>query len=397
MESAGGVKNVILKKKDRGSVRHLHPWIFKSDIASVDEGFIPGDIVCVRSSKKNPIGYGYINPSSEIVVRLLAKDDVPIDTPFFIDRVRRAFEYRLGHLRNTDAFRVVHSEADLLPGLIVDKYGDTAVVQFLTLGMDVRRDMVVAAIREVMGSKCVYERSDVPVRKHEALQLRKGWILGEGSTRVQISENGVRFIVDIENGHKTGYYLDQRDNRKLIAEYVKGKSVLDCFSYTGSFAVVAAAAGAAKVEGIDMSQEAVALAGENAALNNCSGICSFRTGNVFDELKKYDQERRQYDVILLDPPTFTKSKSSVDDAYRGYKEINLRAMRLLRDGGYLLSSTCSHHVSDEMFRGMLADAANDTRRNFRVIARGMQACDHPVVMAIPESEYLKAYLVEACG
>lgn len=390
------VPQVILRRKSKENIRPLHPWVYKSDIESVEGNPAPGDVVCVRSPKKNIIGYGYINRASEIAVRLLGRDELRLDADYFSQRIRIALDYRKKWISGTNAYRVVHSEGDFLPGLIIDRYADTVVVQFLTLGMDIRRDIILEAIEEVIKPKGVYERSDVNVRKHESLELRKGWIAGEGATEVQIEENGVRYIVDIETGHKTGFYLDQRENRRLISDYAAGKDVLDCFSYSGSFAVAAAVAGARSVIGIDASEDAVTLAGRNAELNNCSGKCRFQAGNVFDELKKYDAERRRYDVIFLDPPSFTKSKASVDEAYRGYKEINLRALKLLNEGGVLLTSTCSHHVTDEMFKEMLRDAAADARRTVRVVARGTQAKDHPVILSIPETEYLKAYLVEVC-
>jgi 23S rRNA (cytosine1962-C5)-methyltransferase len=385
---------VILRKKNRESVRALHPWVYKSDIEKIEGDPGPGDIVCVRSPKNNVIGYGCINRASEIAVRLLSREAFHPNTDFFIQRIKAAFDYRKKWIHGTDAYRVVHSEGDFLPGLIIDRYADTVVAQFLTLGMDIRRDIIVEAVTEVLKPKGIYERSDVHVRKYESLEPKKGWISGAGETEVRIEENGVRFIVDIENGHKTGFYLDQRANRKLIAPYVAGKDVLDCFSYTGSFAVAAAAAGARSARCIDASEDAVRLAARNAELNACADRCRFQAGNVFDELKKYDKEGRRYDVIFLDPPSFTKNKASVDEAYRGYKEINLRALKMLKDGGYLLTSTCSHHVTDEMFRDMLKDAAEDARKTVRVIARGAQAIDHPVVLSIPETEYLKAYLVQ---
>lgn len=388
------VPQVILRRKSKDNIRALHPWVYKSDIEKIEGEPAPGDVVCVRSPKKNIIGYGYINRASEITVRLLSRDELHLDRGFFMERIRSAHAYREQSIAGTNAYRVVHSEGDFLPGLIIDKYADTVVVQFLTLGMDMRRDLIIEATAEVLMPSRIYERDDVNVRKYESLEQKKGWLVGGGETQVQIEENGVRYLVDFEKGHKTGFYLDQRDNRRLITGYVKGKNVLDCFSYTGSFAVAAAVAGARSVIGIDASEDAVTLAARNAALNNCSGKCRFQAGNVFDELKKYDAERRRYDVIFLDPPSFTKNKASVDEAYRGYKEINLRALRMLNDGGILLTSTCSHHVTDEMFKEMLKDAAADARRTVRVVARGAQSKDHPVILSIPETEYLKAYLLE---
>jgi len=385
---------VILRKKSKESIRALHPWVYKSEIDRVEGAAKPGDVVCVVSPKKNPIGYGYINPASEIAVRLLDKDEFRLNTDFFIGRIRQALAYRERVVRHANAYRVVHSEGDFLPGLIIDRYAGIVVVQFLTLGMDARREMVVEAIAEVLKPKGIYERSDVHVRKYESLELRKGWITGSGETEVQIEENGVRYLVDIDKGHKTGFYLDQRENRMLAAAHAAGRDVLDCFSYSGSFALAAAVAGARSVAGLDASEDAVRLAERNAELNGCLKKCAFRVGNVFDELKKFDKEQRRYDAIFLDPPSFTKSKASVDEAYRGYKEINLRALKMLNDGGILLTSTCSHHVTDEMFRAMLKDAAADARRTVRVIARGAQSKDHPVILSIPETEYLKALLVQ---
>lgn len=385
---------VILKMKSKENIRHFHPWIYKSEIADIRGECADGGLVCVKSPKGSIVGCGYINRRSEITIRILDRDEFAFDEKFITARLRAALEYRQRCVSGTNAYRVVSSEGDFFPGLIVDKYDDTVVVQFLTLGVEKRKDLIVKCIGEVLSPKRIYERSDVNVRKYEGLDLRKGWLAGSGEALVEIAEGGVKYLVDVANGHKTGFYLDQRDNRMHVREYLKGKDLLDCFTYTGSFAVAAAKAGARSVFGIDISGDSVSLARKNAGINGVSNRCEFVEMNVFDALKSFEKEGRRFDAVFLDPPTFTKSKAAVDEAYRGYKEINLRAMKIMNPGGYLLTSTCSHHVTAEMFKDMLRDAANDARKTVRVIFCGTQSADHPVILSIPETEYLKAFFVQ---
>lgn len=385
---------VILKLKSKENIRHFHPWIYSSEIAEVKGECADGDLVCVKSPKGSVVGWGYINRKSQITVRILDREEFAFDGAFVTARLRAAMEFRKGQVRDTNAYRVVCSEGDFMPGLIVDKYDDVAVVQFLTLGVEKRRDTIIGCISEVLSPKRIYDRSDVNVRKHEGLEPRKGWAAGAGDTIVEIIEGGVKYLVDIANGHKTGFYLDQRDNRRRVRDYMKGKDLLDCFTYTGSFAVAAAKAGARSVLGIDISGDSAGLARKNAGINGVSNRCEFMEMNVFDALKSFEKEGRRFDAVFLDPPTFTKSKAAVDEAYRGYKEINLRAMKILNAGGYLLTSTCSHHVSAEMFKDMLTDAANDARKTVRLLFSGTQSADHPVILSIPETEYLKALFVQ---
>lgn len=282
-----------------------------------------------------------------------------------------------------------------MPGLIVDKYGDYLVVQFLTLGMDVRRDMLLDILEEVYQPVGIYERSDVGSRRLEGLPEQKGLLRGQVPSVIRARENGLKFIVDVQGGQKTGFFLDQKENRRLLQPISRGARVLDAFCHSGTFALTAAASGAKDVIGLDISADALGLAGENAELNGLADVCRFITVNAFDYLRQAEQDKEHYDVIILDPPAFTKTRGAVGGALRGYKEINLRAFKLLRPGGFLLTCSCSHHVNAEMFRNIVENAGADAKRVIRLIARGTQAPDHPILGNVPETEYLKALLYQA--
>ena len=374
----------------KGNARFGHPWIYKSQIKKISKGARAGCDVLVKSSKGSVIGVGYYNPSSEIAIRILSKDRQTIDRSFFTARLRAAKEYRESLRIDANALRLVNSESDLIPGLIVDRYADTIVVQFLTLGTDSRRDMILDAIQEVWAPMSIYGRSDGVYRELEGMETRKGWLRGSGSTRIEISEKDTRYWVDIESGHKTGFYLDQRESRLFIGSWESwaGKKVLDCFTYTGGFALVAARHGAKQVIGLDLSDVSVELARENANLNQVQG-CEFRKENVFDTLRRCEQEGESFDAVILDPPSFTRSKQAVDKAHKGYKEIHLRALKILKPGGLLLTFCCSHHIGMEEFQKIVLEASRDARRSLKIRKWFYQAKDHPVILSIPESLYLK--------
>jgi 23S rRNA (cytosine1962-C5)-methyltransferase len=400
--------HVVLIPGREKRVQRGHPWVFATEVAEVRGDYEAGDTVDVLTRRGGFVGRGYINPASQILVRLLTRArDEPADEEFYHRRVREAVDYR-GALFAAEsshgprslpadigerAFRLIFAEADHLPGFIVDYFAGYLVFQALALGVDVIKESLVRLVREEADPwfpvRGVYERDDAPVRELEGLPLVKGLYWGEVPPRVTIRENEASMIVDLEQGQKTGYFLDQRENRAAIAPYVRGARVLDCFCYTGGFAVTAGLSGAAEVLGVDSSPEALDLARENAALNDLSAGVSFTEANVFDLLRQADTEGRSWDVILLDPPAFAKSKAALPGALRGYKEINLRAMRLLPPGGILITSSCSQHLSLDLFLEVLASAAADIRRRIRIIEVRSQSRDHPFLPAAPETRYLK--------
>ena len=385
---------VRLKKRKDNRIEMGHPWVYQSEIASVQGEFSPGDIVTVVNHVGAFIGQGYINPKSQITVRILTRDTRVIDGDFFAQRISQAWQLRKDTIApDSDSYRLIHAESDQLPALIVDKYGDYLVVQFLSLGMDCRKAEIVQALADVMNPRGIYERSDVNVRKLEGLPLTKGFLLNEFSTRLVIRENGFEFMVDIENGQKTGYFFDQRENRKAIGPYVNGQRVLDCFCYVGSFSVHAAGYGAEEVLGIDISEDAVADSQANLQRNGFENKGSFLAANVFDELRTREQNGEQFGTIILDPPAFTKSKGSVGSALRGYKEINLRAMKMIRAQGYLITSSCSHHISEDIFWQMLQGAAADAGKTVQIVEKRSQGTDHPILLASRETQYLKFFVL----
>ena len=433
----GGLAHVVLGGREK-RVRGGHPWVFATEVADIRGVYEPGDTVDVVTSRGGFIGRGYINPASQIIVRLLTRrSDESIDEEFYRSRVREAVLYRRDLFAvppaapsapvaprlpadiGRRAFRLVFAEADQLPAFVVDYFAGVLVFQALALGVDRVKDLLVRLAREeaaaagfpVLG---VYERDDAPVRTLEGLPLTSGPFWGQPPDRVTILENDVLMVVDVARGQKTGYFLDQRENRAALGPYVRaagraggGARVLDCFCYSGSFALAAAAGGAAEVLGVDSSAEALALAAESAKLNGHDAASeaggatqpagragvSFVEANVFDFLRQAEAEGRSWDVIILDPPAFAKNRAALPGALRGYKEINLRALKLLPPGGYLVTSSCSQHVSEDAFREMLASAAADTRRRVRVVEVRSQAKDHPTLPAAPETRYLKLFIL----
>lgn len=385
---------IVLRKTREKRVQSGHPWIYQTEIERVDDpaGEIePGDIVRVVNSKGVFVCKALYNPASMIVLRVLTVRDEPTDEAFFRRRIEAAWEYRK-RLCDVNSCRLIFGESDYLPALIVDKFADILVVQLLCLGMDRLRDMIVRLLVDVVKPRGIYERDDVPVREREGMKQLTGLMWGEVPDRVEMVENGIRFLVDVKHGQKTGFFLDQKENRAAIAPLCPGARVLDCFCHNGTFALNAAKYGAADVLGVDISEEALEVARENAALNGLD--VRFETHNVFDLLRQYQGEGRQFDLIVLDPPAFTKSRKMVESAKRGYKDINLRAMKLVRDGGYLVSCSCSQHVTPDMFVDILREAAYETRRRVRIIELRSQGRDHPVLLGSDETRYLKCVIMQ---
>ena len=342
----------------------------------------------VFSAKGRFLAMAFYNPNSQIALRIMSLREEPIDRAFIFSRVREAVAYRRV-FADLKSCRMIFAESDRLPAMIVDAFGDVLVLQCLALGMERFKQDVVDALVEELQPRGIWERNDVPVRRLEGLEMTTGLLYGDVPDRVEITENGVRFLVDVKEGQKTGFFLDQKENRAAIAPFVKGKRVLDCFTHTGSFALHAGKYGAREVTGVDISESACDFARENARLNGLQDTVRFVTANAFDLLAEESRQGIRYDVIILDPPAFTKTKSALDNALRGYKEINLRAMKMVEPGGYLVTCSCSQHVSPERFKAMVLDAAQDARVQLRQVEFRTQGRDHPILPAAPETEYLK--------
>ena len=387
---------IYLRKKISPRIENGHPWIFANEVDETRSAgsVAPGDIVEVQNARGQFVGRGYINPKSQILVRLLTRLPAEVvDEAFFYRRLLKAWEYRQ-HIGYTQNCRLIFGEADEMPALIIDKFGDYFVLQTLALGMDVWKPAIVKALQQIFNPQGIYERNDVPVRELEGLPQVKGFLSAPFDTSIIIEENGLRFHVDIENGQKTGYFLDQQDNRRAIRHIVKGASVLEAFCYTGTFSIHAAHYGAKSVLGLDISEGAVAQARRNAELNGLQQVCSFEAVNAFDALKQWSKEGRQYDVVMVDPPAFTKSRQTLQKAITGYKEINLRAMKLVKPGGFLVTASCTNLVQPPLFLEIIGMAAKDARRRLRQVTYQTQASDHPIVWGMENTEYLKFLIVE---
>ena len=365
-----------------------HPWIFRSDIDRIEGNPEPGSVLSVHSSKGKFLAKAFYNPLSQIALRIMSFRDEEIGREFIFRRIHEAVEYRRT-FADMDSCRLVFAESDRLPALIVDSFGGVLVVQCLALGMEQFKSAVVEALVEEMHPRGIWERNDVPVRRLEGLEMNTGLLYGEVPDLVEIRENGVRFLVDVKQGQKTGFFLDQKENRAAIRPFVKDKKVLDCFTHTGSFALHAGFFGAADVTGVDISAYACEFAAKNADLNGLGDRVRFVEANAFDLLAEKSRSGEKYDVVILDPPAFTKTKSMVENATRGYKEINLRAMKMIVPGGVLVTCSCSQHILPPMFRQMVLDAASDARVSLRQIEFRTQGRDHPILPAAPETEYLK--------
>ena len=385
---------VILKRKIALRILNGHPWVFSNEVEKIEGAPDPGSIVEVFYHDGKFAGKGYYNHQSQIIVRLLTREKaMEINDGFFLKKIQECWTYRkqIGYTENC---RLVFGEADGLPQLIIDKFNDYFVIQTLALGIDRWKPAIVKALQSIFAPKGIYERNDVPVRELEGLEQQKGFLSAPFDTKIIIKENGLQFHVDSENGQKTGYFLDQQDNRKMIQNIVKGAEVLGAFTYTGTFEIHAAHYGAKNVLGIDISENAVMQANRNAELNSLDKNCRFEVANAFDVLKLWAKEGRQYDVVMLDPPAFTKSRATIEKAINGYKEINLRGMKLVKRGGFLITSSCTNLISPQLFLETISMAAKDAHRTIRQVVFQTQSPDHPVLWNMENTHYLKFVIIQ---
>lgn len=403
---------VVLKQNEGRNAKAGGAWIYDNEIESITGECVDGDIVLVKDNNGVALGKGFINSNSKIRIRLLTRDaDTEINREFLAMRVRDAWELREAAMSQSadglNSCRVIFGEADFLPGIVIDKYNDVLVVQSLALGIDKLKETIIDELKAVLKEdgyniRGVYERSDAPVRKKEGLYLHKGFIGDEFDTNVPISENGIKYTVDVVNGQKTGFFLDQKHNRLAMQRLVKGVlplssnlggantlKVLDCFTHMGTFALNCAYAGATDVTGLDISEFAVSQATENAKNNGLDGSVKFRCADVLDELPRLYTAGEQYDIVILDPPAFTKSKEATKNAIRGYREINMKGMKLVRDGGFLATCSCSHFMTEELFKQTILQAAKSVHKRLKQIEFRTQAPDHPILWSADESYYLK--------
>lgn len=389
----------VLKKGEGRTLKAGGAWIFDNEIDSVTGGFENGDIVLVHDFDGYPMGKGFINLHSRIRIRMLTRrEEQEIDPPFFRERLKAAWEYRKKTV-DTESCRIVFGEADFLPGMVIDKFSDILVFQSLALGMDRYKELLIRLLKEILEEdgitiRGVYERSDAKERLKEGMEKVKGFLGEPFGPFVQIRENGVRYIVDVKDGQKTGFFLDQKYNRLAIQRLCRDAKVLDCFTHTGSFALNAGIAGARSVLGVDASELAVRQARENAALNGLEDRVKFMEADVFELLPSLVEKKEKYDVVILDPPAFTKSRNSIKNAVKGYREINLRGMKLVRDGGFLATCSCSHFMDFELFTKTIREAARSAHVRLRQVEFRTQAPDHPILWAADESYYLKFYIFQ---
>jgi 23S rRNA (cytosine1962-C5)-methyltransferase len=391
---------VILKPGEADRIVAGHPWVYHSSVLRMTAQARDGELVQVKDHRQRLLGVGFFNSKSRINVRVLDRDRVEVDAAFFEQRIRAALAVRERHLPGASSFRVVNAESDFLSGLIVDKYEDVLAIQISSLGMDKRKEIIVAALQKIFAPRAIVERSDVGSRKFEGMEEANGVLAGELSGPVTVKLNGLQFETDLATGHKTGMYLDQQTSYEAVGQFAKGAQVLDCFSFLGGFGLHAARAGATQVHMLDQSAEAVAASLRNAKVNGLGGRVSAEAVNVFDWLKANTVTKPnekllpKFDVIVLDPPSFTRTRAAVPDALRGYKEIHVRALKLLKPGGVLATFCCSHHVNAQLFQDTVLSAAFDTRKVLRRVATYSQSPDHPIIPMIPETEYLKGFAFE---
>ncbi|MEP6958285.1 MAG: class I SAM-dependent rRNA methyltransferase [Nitrospirota bacterium] len=371
-----------------------HLWIYAGYVEAVSGEPGSGDVIDVLAPNGRFYARGLYNPASKIRVRILTFDDEPITEQFWRGRLAQAVRLRRRIVTGTNAYRLVYGEADRLPGLIVDRYDDVLVMQTLSSGMDRRKTLLAELLCQESGASRVYLRNDAKSRTLEGLPIERGFLRGGGATTVDIQEGPARFLVDIERGQKTGWFCDQRENRLVTAPVASGAEVLEVFAHTGAFGIQAALAGAKSVEGLDVSEEALVLARNHAVLNKVEGRCSYRSADAFEEMRKLERAGRRYDVVLLDPPAFARSKQAVPRALAGYKDVNLLGMRLIRPEGFLVTSSCSHHVTEQELWMGIRLAARDAKRQVRLIEQRGQASDHPILAAMPETRYLKYFLLQ---
>ena len=390
---------VTLKKGEGRTLKAGGAWVYDNEIDSIMGSFENGDIVTVHDFDGYFLGYGFINTKSKITVRILSrKKDTVIDDAFLEERVQAAWDYRK-QVIDTGSCRLIFGEADFLPGIVIDKFSDVLVVESLALGIDKLKLQILEAVKRVLAKdgitvRGIYERSDAKVREQEGMERYKGFIGEPFDTRVEIVENGVKYIVDVEDGQKTGFFLDQKKNRAAMHSVCKGKRVLDCFTHTGSFALNAGIAGATEVIGVDASELGVEQARENARLNGLEDKVSFVCADVFDFLPALEEKGEKFDVVILDPPAFTKSRNSIKNAVKGYREINVRGMKLVKDGGFLATCSCSHFMDPELFHKTIMEAARGAHKRLRQVEFRTQAPDHPILWAADSSYYLKFYIFQ---
>ncbi len=377
---------VILKANEEERINRGHPWIYNNEVLRIEGEIHSGDIVSVYSFTNHFIGKGFLNTASKIFVRLITKEDINVDKQLFHHLIFTANQRRL-EMGYTTHYRVLFGENDFVPGFIVDKYGDYLSVQILSLGIEQRREMFVDILSDIFKPKGIYERSDVLVREKEGLEPHKSVLYGEVPDFIRVEEEGLLLDIDIINGQKTGAFLDQSMNHLLIKRYAKNKSVLDCFSHIGQFALHAAKSGATSVEAIDISSYACERIHHNAAINNLD--IDVINANVFDKLREYALQHKTYDIVILDPPAFTKTKAKLENAYKGYKEINIQALKIIRNGGILITASCSQHLTPALFFSMLEEAASDVMKTVQMIDFRIQSSDHPTLLGSEESLYLK--------
>ena len=393
--------SVYIKKGQGRALKDGGLWIYDNEIDRTEGEFENGDMVNVFDFDGYPLGCGFINTRSTITIRMMSrKPHTVVDEDFIEMRVRNAWEYRKSTV-DTGSCRLVFGEADFLPGIVIDKFSDVLVVESLALGIDRWKPVILEKLKKVLAEdgisiRGVYERSDARVRLQEGMERFKGFIGDSFDTKVEIVENGVRYMVDVQDGQKTGFFLDQKYNRLAIQRLCKGKRVLDCFTHTGSFALNAGIAGASEVLGVDASELGVAQAAENAALNGLSDRVRFVAADVFDLLPELERQGEKFDVVILDPPAFTKSRNSVKNAVKGYREINLRGMKLVKDGGYLATCSCSHFMTPELFAKTIREAAGNVHKRLRQVEYRTQAADHPILWGDSESSYLKFFIFQVC-
>lgn len=393
---------VTLKKGEGRTIKAGGMWIFDNEIDRISGAFENGDIISVEDFDGYFMGYGFINTHSKITVRLMSrKKEHIIDHAFLEKRIRAAWQYRKQTI-DTGCCRIIFGEADWLPGIVIDKFSDVLVVESLALGIDRLKSELLSILKEVLAEdgihiRGIYERSDAKVRLQEGMERYKGFIGEPFDPRVLIEENGIQYIVNVEDGQKTGFFLDQKHNRKSIWKLCPGKKVLDCFTHTGSFALNAGMAGAASVLGVDASMTGIIQAQENARLNGLENTVRFTCADVFELLPQLEAQGETYDVVILDPPAFTKSRNSVKNAVKGYREINLRGMKLIKDQGFLVTCSCSHFMDPELFRKTILEAARGAHKRLRQVEFRTQACDHPILWSADESYYLKFYIFQVCS
>lgn len=391
-ETPSGRVRLSSKRAQRIPFGHL--WVYEGDVEEVQGEPAPGDLVDLSARSGRFCGRGFYNPHSKIRVRILTFRNEPITESFWAGRLASAASLRRRVVSDTTAYRLVHGEADLLPGLIVDRYREMLVMQTLSWGMDRRKELLADLLMRQTGADAVYLRNDANPRTLEGLPMEQGFLRGAGPTKLEIYEGPARFLVDVEHGNKTGWFCDQRENRRAAASLARDAEALEVFCHTGAFGIQAALQGARSLLGLDVSAQAIAMAREHAAMNGAEKICLYREVDAFKELPKLERGGRRYDLVILDPPAFARSRHAVPQALAGYKEVNLRAMRLVRPEGFLVTCSCSHHVSEQQLWNMILEAAGDARRPVRLLESRSQARDHPVLAAMPETNYLKCFILQ---